>query len=424
MKLFLLTLLSFLLSAKPTGLLAQDPGSINSKCQQALSAIDTKMRALNAEYENIKEDLKAGLFCSLCGNSKTELDKTEGFYKHLKNVKGEAVAADQKQMNAAHDRYQSKFNSLKSQYESKQKSCNEDYNRAVTQQYQKAEQDKQDAMQKQQDRIREAQAAANRQKLAEEQRLQQVQQQLRQQQEENRQRIVAESEKNKQDAVQMFGDAADRLTNSIRSINLPSERIGFEGKAGNAIRQYQEDRSKPLPHSVDDYDFDNSTLINNYLEQYSTQVESIGKKEIISSSQLPDIVKKGYDAVKKYANYGKAAMAALDGTITKETVDSYFSSTPNAVIKEIQKYSGAVAVKNANSITDLTERMFEDDFSEKDIYRAVNSMNPLHLLPTAKNKPLTMKDAIVVIGGGALLSTVGAPVWLGIGAAAWYGFNR
>ncbi len=418
MKGLVIIILSLFLVWNPVSLCAQDPNDVRSKCQNELAGIDNKMRDLNAEYEKIKSDLRAGLFCSRCGNSKTELDKTEGFYKHLNNVKGEAIPANQKQTTDAHNRYLSKFNSLKSQYDAKQKSCNDSYNNAVHQQSRKAEQERQDAMQKQNERIKEDQEKAERQRLAEEQRLQELQQQ----QETNRQRILAESEKIKQDAVQMFNDAADRIRNGISSIEMPTEKIGFQGKTEPSDRR----GNKPGSKNVDDFDFDNSELSNNYFEQFSSQVEDVGWDEIVSNSSLPDVVKSGYDAYSRITNYLGAGIATLNGKITEESVNTYFSKTPNAVIREIQNYSGGVAVKNGNTLMELTEKIFDDDFSEKDIDKAINSMNPFNFSPTVtkSNNPWTMKDVVVVVGGGAVLSTIGAPIWLGIGAAAWYGFKH
>ena len=116
------------------------------------------------------------------------------------------------------------------------------------------------------------------------------------------------------------------------------------------------------------------------------------------------------------------------GEITENVVNAYFSANEHTgpVITTIQKYSGGVAVKYANSISDLSNRLVEENISEEDFNKAVESMNPLHFSPTfvKEQKPFNYKDAAVVVGGGIVLTAIGAPIWLGIGAAAWYGFNR
>ncbi len=104
---------------------AQDPNNIKSACQQELDKINENIKTLNDEYEHIKEDLKAGLYCSKCGLSKTELDKTEGFYAHLGRVQGQAVPATAQQIEDAHQRYFDKYNSLKNDFDSKRKDCDE-----------------------------------------------------------------------------------------------------------------------------------------------------------------------------------------------------------------------------------------------------------------------------------------------------------
>lgn len=249
---------------------AQDPNQIRNKCQQDLNDIANKVSSLNNDYENIKSDLRQGLFCSLCSQSKTELDKTYsgGFYKHVQDVKGQVKSATSAQLQQAHQRYEQKYNSLKSQYESKQKSCNDNYQAAVAannrrqaeeqkQQEQKRQSDAAAQQQKQQD----AYAKAQQEKAAELQRqqdliLQQKQEELARQQE-FRQNLLAASEQLKDQAMQLIAENTDRLLNEIKGIEMPLERIGFAGN-GNSGGSNNADQLKRQSSSVDDFSTENS----------------------------------------------------------------------------------------------------------------------------------------------------------------------
>jgi hypothetical protein len=401
----------------------QDAASVRSKCQSSLQTISDKISDLNREYEHIKEDLKAGLFCSKCGESKTELDKKEGFYQHLQNVKGQPVPADQQRMNAAHQKYLAAYNSLKSQYDSKQKACDDQYNDAVKQQQEKAEQDRLDAQQKQNELMQEAQANAEKQRLEQQQKLQELNDQLARQREENRQKILQDVEKNKQDAEEMFRSDADRMTQSIRSIALPQNNIGFES---NNVFGGIEPSGLSGNNNIEDFDFDNSGLGNMYLDQYGSQVKDVTTDYIISESHLPEFLQNGYDKISSLFTTWGVGQEVTSGTIGSETVEATFSHTPNAVVREIQKYSGNIAVRQSEKINHLTDQLLNDDFNEQAVVQTMREMQPFYvdMQPARPTRPFGMKDAVVVVGGGLFLATVGAPVWIGIGAAAWYGFTR
>jgi len=384
-------------------LIAQDPNSIRSKCFEELSEINNKITDLNNEYEKIKSDLKNGLYCSKCDKSKTELDKSYpgGFYAHLGDVKGVAKPATQEQMQNAHQNYLSKFNSLKQQYDSKQKSCTDNYNNALIQKNNEAQQKQQDFLNQQ------------RQQEAE------LQREFQQQQEVYRQKIIEESEKNKQDAIKMFNDNSNKIKSEISSIYMPSSTISFQNN--NSLSTQNDARNKTV--NVDDLgDGD----LNNYLDVLSHRVEEYGIGQIVSESSLTESLHKGYEWAETFFAHAAASKDLLNGEVTENTVNAVFSHTENSVIQSIQNYSGSVAVRQANSIDGLTERIGNADVTEEDINSTIASMNPFHFPPTSvkEDKPWSMKDTAAVVGGGIILSTIGAPLWLGIGAAAWYGFKR
>jgi hypothetical protein len=52
-------------------------------------------------------------------------------------------------------------------------------------------------------------------------------------------------------------------------------------------------------------------------------------------------------------------------------------------------------------------------------------MNPLHFSSSfTSEKPFNAKDVAVIVGGGIVLSAMAVPLWIGVSAAAWYGFTR
>ncbi len=64
-----------------------------------------ELDSIRKVYKSVLRDLRAGYFCSRCGRSKTELDKGEGFKKHLGSVKGDAIPASADQIQRAEDQY-------------------------------------------------------------------------------------------------------------------------------------------------------------------------------------------------------------------------------------------------------------------------------------------------------------------------------
>jgi chromosome segregation ATPase len=209
----------------------QSAEQIRAKCQQELDALNAKVSSLNDEYEQIKRDMRAGLYCSKCGSSKTELDKTEGFTKHLNNVKGEAIPASQQQMDAAHNRYQSKYNSLKSQYESKQKSCNSSIQSAN-----KAQQDAQRRQQEENQRKQQDQAQKQQDLQKENQRKQQEEQRQKQQKAiDDYNAKIRQQQQEEAERQARFEAAKQELESDVQSNNQRTEDLRNQAEQKNKL---------------------------------------------------------------------------------------------------------------------------------------------------------------------------------------------
>jgi len=419
---------------------AQSSVQIRSDCQQERNELSNKITTLNNEYELIKEDLKAGLFCSKCGSSKTELDKLEGFYKHLNNVKGEPIAATQAQMAKAYEKYLNKFNSLKSQLEQKDKSCNERVNSAVKSENDKLNRDRENAIKEQQDRVHEAAQEAERQQKAELQRQEQLRQEIERQKEVQRQQLVAESQQRQTQANQMFNETANNLKNQIGNIKMPDEKIRFPqgGKTttGSSDNDYAAASAKK---DLDDFDLGvhTNSLLSDALDNLFGETTDFIVEELIEERVKNDVMKDLYRSAYEKYNQIKDHWGIVDdmrnGTITTQTTDAIFSHTANPIIRKIQQASGAVAITQRDAIIGSVDRIFQEDLTDLERDQAFNEtvrdLNPFRKLTTfsKENKEWTVKDyakagVFCVVGGVAI--TAGLPVWAGIGAAAWYGFTR
>lgn len=84
-----------------------------------------KMDEAHKKYKMIVSDLKAGLFCSKCHQSKTELESSgnESFEAHLGRVEGHAYSATQEMYDKAYSSFKREWENLDNQRESAWQSC-------------------------------------------------------------------------------------------------------------------------------------------------------------------------------------------------------------------------------------------------------------------------------------------------------------
>jgi len=415
-----------------------------STCQSELSALQSKRAAIDAEYDLIVDELRSGLFCSQCNRSKSEIEKGgQSFSQHLKDVKGNVVQAPQKAYDQAHKNYLQKFNQWQESVKSKQKSCEGMQQDAVNDYNRKQQQAAQENKNKQQLAQQQYNQAQEQNRLVQQQAQEKVQQQLQQQIQQQQAAADAALLQQQQNFSQMVNNYAATQNQENQQRQQDLDKIAKHGAdLGNSIQGNTPDitkiagqnwNDKPVFGDVPSYEdimkanaVVNQVNGNNYFDQYSSLVQEVGINTIITESNLPETFQNGYEQVTKYMGYGNAARDIMDGKITEDVVSTYFSQTQNSVIQTIQNHTGSIAVKNANTVTELVDRMGQDDYSEQDVNNAINAMNPLHFSPTfvKSEKPWSVRDTLVVVGGGILLSAVAAPIWIGIGAAAWYGFNR
>lgn len=259
------------------------PSSIRQKCNEDLNALNGRIKDLNNEYENIKSDLKAGFYCSKCGSSKTELDKIEGFYKHLNNVKGQAVAATAQQMSDAHQRYLQKYNALKSSHELKSKSCDENYRSAVDAANDKQQADFANARQKQQ---AEAKATADAEKQQQLDTYKKQQEELREaeRRREERQRLVAAAGNQLMGELSSNSEAKQDALDAYRQNSaLDADNLDSKDKARIILASGDNPDDlfgSPFNNGIDNSDINSETsniksLINKYREYQNSLKENV-----------------------------------------------------------------------------------------------------------------------------------------------------
>jgi hypothetical protein len=140
-------------------------------------------------------------------------------------------------------------------------------------------------------------------------------------------------------------------------------------------------------------------------------------------SNLVDVFNKGREYYERFSDAKEAWKGMMTGDINEEAVRTYTSATPNLFIREVQEFSGTAAVRSKDAINAMADKIDFQDFSEADYQETIGLMNPLKRFTNVntQQKPWTLKDvAVIGIGGVALAGSF----WIGVGAAAWYGFNR
>ena len=416
---------------------AQDnPLQEKYNCESKANDTRLKISALNDEFEKSKADLRAGLFCSMCMNSKTEIEKTENFYAHLARVHGKIIPATQAQMDQAYKKYKDQYDNLNSSYTDQFKGCEENYNAAMKQKQEEeaaAQKQKQEAAK---EALQKQQAAARQAALEKQQQIEQQKQQLAQQMADIQKQQLDDIHKNTQDISNTLSDNNNRLMQNISNINTPSEKIAFQGADnGNSITGSNTTADLNNPKlNVDAFEMNTAETGNNFIDQYKDQVKDVIKDEIINS-QLNEHLQEAYEKADNAYTGWKAIQDASEGKITDNTVSTYFAATPNSTIREIQNYSGGVAVRDASSITTLADKIGTGEVTDADFHNAVHSIGINRFIPetsniatsTVSSNGWTYKEytkAGLVVVGGAIALTAGAPVWLGIGAAALFGFNH
>lgn len=80
------------------------------------SEIESARLALEKERDQMLADMRGGLYCSQCHRSRTEIEAAgEGFYEHLRNVRGIALPAPDSLVRAKAAEYQEKIEELSRQ---------------------------------------------------------------------------------------------------------------------------------------------------------------------------------------------------------------------------------------------------------------------------------------------------------------------
>lgn len=92
------------------------PGDAVARIDQRVAEIDREIAALLAEKAAALQDLRLGHYCSKCHRTKAQLDRSgEGFYRHLQNVKAQAVPATPEMLAAKAAEYDRRIQALEAE---------------------------------------------------------------------------------------------------------------------------------------------------------------------------------------------------------------------------------------------------------------------------------------------------------------------
>ena len=148
---------------------AQSSGEYRAKqdnCQAQLAELRGKKGGLDYDYARIVAEFKAGLFCNLCNQSKSQIEKGgEEFYSHIKRVQGKVVQAPQSAYDQAYREYTSKVNTLQSDVARKERDCQNFGNMATSSFNNEVQKANDDKLQRQKD-AQNKQTAYNNQQTA------------------------------------------------------------------------------------------------------------------------------------------------------------------------------------------------------------------------------------------------------------------
>ncbi|RAJ06602.1 hypothetical protein LX64_01729 [Chitinophaga skermanii] len=367
---FPLLLLAFAAQAQ------QDAATIRANCQAKLDALSKKISDLNDDYEQIKRDMKNGLYCSKCNSSKTELDKTEGFTKHLANVKGVAVPASQEQMDRKHQTYLNSYNSLKKQIESQTESCNTSIANANKERERKLQEDRdrqlrdqQAAIDKRNQDLANAAAAAEAKKQRDEAEKQRLLDEWKAKQEADRRAAQAEMLRSTQELGGMianqFQEAGNRMKDNISKMKgqIDATDARYNGGVQNLPSSgYAQTGTKPI--SADDFDPESSVMdgFRRTYEKVKDFYESIAppNRDIRSLGDEPfgstiydrkDIYSSMIEKMKESDN----AFLKKWGGRASNVADAYsFSQDPKGFLKE---YAKSIVTKQFPELTSWSSRI-------------------------------------------------------------------
>lgn len=408
-------------------------------CQQELNKINSKLFDLNVEYEKIKNDLRNGLFCSICKSSKTELDKREGFYAHLGRVKGKPVPATQEEMNQAHKNYLSKFNSLSNSYETKKKSCAENYQRDTNNETEKArdefnrkkaeqENNRNKQLQLQTERYAKEEEVRQKEEIEKQKRIEEIKVEEAKQKEEYNQKAIAGLKSADEANRAQLKRTEENKINDIKNIVLPNQPIEFKPKE-NEYKNYENaneiNQAKLNAGSIDD--FDASSIKNNeknsiLVEQVIETVNDYAEQKVYESS-INKIIP---DEISNSISIYNALKSATKGELNSDAMGLFFSQTENSDIKNIQMFTGSLILKSAEGTSMALDEALNnsDNFDDKKYRDLENQINPLAIsIKVDQNAPATIGTYIkgaVAVGAGAVAITLGAPISLiAIAAFSW-----
>jgi len=452
-------------------------------CMKRESEASNRVSQLNADYEKIKQDLRSGLFCSKCKRSKTEIEKTGvEFYHHVRDLaKGVVESASQELCDEKYRDYLNSFNQLNAESLRISKECNDkraDIGKARDEEYKR----KQEALNEQNEKRRQENDRRNKEIAAENKRKRELAEQhtkdliaqMQQNNADNSQK-VNDAIKDLQDQLNQLlaqkdepEDAGEKGAGKESPNNPGVSEISFPSHSDTEPAKNTDNNTPPAfdPNAPVMSNDNLNTVLNNNMQKldhfeevgdpeddkaaavatkkedsgnggdpnsgdglvqlYSKEVKSMAEEQLIPENSITAPINEELGIVDKWTNFAKVADDLTQGKITPDVVKTYFSSTQDGTIRKIQEITGTAAANSAAKANEIADKALSGNYTPEEFDKDVNDLNPIHFnpIPVQDAKPLSAKDIFVVGVGGTILALAGAPIWIGIGAAAWYGFNR
>lgn len=281
-------------------------------CPEA-EELDDEMTQINADYKLKVRELKAGLYCSQCKRSKSEIEKStkQSFEDHLEEVNGDPVPASQEMLDKAEEDFLEDQERIGNQYLRAKKQCQDEYDRKIKEEAERKEQEEAERIAKAEAALKEKEEAERKAKedeerLAKEEEARKAKEQAeklareeaaRKQREEEIRAFVAESNARLEAAAIQRAETISRLLDNAKT-NLTN----ITKTAAGGIKYAKESIKSLFPDSYDvfkayasdqDLDVEMETSVMDYLTYAYNWNDKDNIERIIDAPPVNSVFKYG-----------------------------------------------------------------------------------------------------------------------------------